>query len=50
MIGAMLAGWDEVIGCENEEEYIPMGEARIKYWKAEMKRKEEDARRQPSML
>jgi len=38
MIGCMLAGWDEVIGCEMEQEYIDIGEARIKYWTDEMKR------------
>jgi len=38
MIGCMLAGWDEVIGCEMEQEYIDIGEARIKYWYDDMKR------------
>lgn len=33
MIGAMQAGWDEIIGIELSEEYIPIAEARLKYWK-----------------
>lgn len=33
MIGAMQAGWDEIIGVELSEEYIPIAEARLKYWK-----------------
>lgn len=32
MIGALQAGWEEVIGVELTEEYIPIAEARIKYW------------------
>lgn len=32
MIGAMLAGWDEVIGIEREEQYVRIAEARLKWW------------------
>lgn len=32
MIGALQAGWDYVEGIELTEEYIPIAEARIKYW------------------
>ena len=32
MIGAMRAGWDEVLGIEREKEYVEIAEARIKYW------------------
>jgi DNA modification methylase len=32
MIGALQAGWDYVEGVELTEEYIPIAEARIKYW------------------
>ena len=32
MIGAGLAGWEEVIGIEMEKEYIEIAEARLKYW------------------
>ena len=31
-IGAMLAGWEEIVGIELEEQYVPIGEARMKYW------------------
>ena len=34
MIGAMLAGWDEVVGIEREEEYVRIAEARLKWWAA----------------
>lgn len=36
MIGAMLAGWDEVIGIEREAEYCEIGRARIEYWSTQM--------------
>lgn len=32
MIGAMLAGWDEVIGVELTPEHIPIAKARLAYW------------------
>lgn len=32
MIGALQAGWSYVEGVELTEEYIPIAEARIKYW------------------
>jgi site-specific DNA-methyltransferase (adenine-specific) len=32
MIGALQAGWEHVEGVELTEEYIPIAEARIKYW------------------
>lgn len=32
MIGALQAGWEYVEGVELTEEYIPISEARIKYW------------------
>ena len=34
MIGAMRAGWDEVLGIERETKYIEIAEARIKQWKS----------------
>lgn len=40
MIGALQAGWDYVEGVELTEEYIPIAEARIKYW-LEQKTQEE---------
>jgi len=35
MIGAMLAGWDEIIGVEQDTEhgYVAIAEARIDWWK-----------------
>ena len=36
MIGALQAGWEYVEGVELTEEYIPIAEARIKYWLEQM--------------
>jgi hypothetical protein len=32
MIGCLLAGWDEVIGIEVEEIYLPVTHARLAFW------------------
>jgi hypothetical protein len=32
MIGARLAGWDTIDGIEMTDDYIPIAEARIKWW------------------
>lgn len=32
MIGAYLAGWDEIVGIEREAEYIPINAARRQFW------------------
>lgn len=32
MIGAYLAGWDEIVGVELTPEYIPIAESRLKWW------------------
>ena len=32
MIGAMLAGWEDVVGVELTPEYIPIAEARLSFW------------------
>jgi hypothetical protein len=32
MIGALLAGWEEVVGIEKEPQYVSIAEARIKHW------------------
>ena len=32
MIGAMLAGWQHIQGCESEPEYIEIAEARLHHW------------------
>jgi len=34
MIGAILAGWDEVIGVELLPEHVEMAKARLAYWAA----------------
>jgi hypothetical protein len=28
----MLAGWEEVVGIEQSEEYTRIGEARVRFW------------------
>jgi site-specific DNA-methyltransferase (adenine-specific) len=33
VIGAMMAGWEEVVGIEQDAEYCEIGRARIAYWK-----------------
>lgn len=38
MIGALLAGWDEVVGIELEAEYVEIAEARLKNWITPSKR------------
>jgi len=32
MIGAMLAGWEEVVGVERDPEYTSIAEVRLAYW------------------
>jgi hypothetical protein len=32
MAGALLAGWDEIVGVEQDEEYCKIAEARLKFW------------------
>jgi len=32
MIGAHLAGWEEIVGIEREEEYVEIAEARVGHW------------------
>lgn len=32
MIGAMRAGWDEVVGIEREAEYVEIARARLSRW------------------
>ena len=34
IIGALRAGWDEVVGIELDADYCAIGVARIKYWQA----------------
>lgn len=33
MIGAYLAGWEEIVGIEMSQEYCDIGEMRLKWWK-----------------
>jgi hypothetical protein len=33
-IGAYLAGWEEIVGVEQDAEYCRIGEARVKFWSA----------------
>jgi len=32
MIGSFLAGWEEIVGIEMEQEYVEIAEARLKHW------------------
>jgi len=32
MIGAHLAGWEEIVGVEMEREYVEIARARLAYW------------------
>ncbi len=43
MIGAALAGWDEVVGIEMTPEYLPIAEARLVWWTAHPGEVEGDA-------
>lgn len=38
MIGAMQAGWDEIVGIEQEQEYVEIGLKRIAYWQAKIEK------------
>ena len=38
MIGALLAGWDEVVGIERETEYCEIAEARLRFWEQQRSR------------
>jgi len=44
MIGALQAGWEYVEGVELTEEYIPIAEARIKYWLGQKDKDDEQER------
>ena len=32
MIGALLAGWEEIVGIEKESEYVGLARARLAWW------------------
>lgn len=32
MVGAALAGWDQIVGVEGEREYVDIGRARLRWW------------------
>jgi site-specific DNA-methyltransferase (adenine-specific) len=49
MIGALQAGWEYVEGVELTEEYIPIAEARIKYW-LEQKEVEDNQPQQTALV
>ena len=40
MIGALLAGWESVIGIEMETEYVEIAEARLAHWASKPVQKE----------
>ena len=37
MIGALLAGWDEIVGVEGEADYAKIGRTRLAWWEQRMK-------------
>ena len=37
MIGAMLAGWEEIVGVEMSEEYCEIAKARLEWWREKSK-------------
>lgn len=50
MIGATLAGWDEVVGIEREAEYVEIAEKRLAYWQEKRQNKAKEADSQMSLL
>lgn len=50
MIGATLAGWDEVVGIEREVEYVEIAEKRLAYWREQREEKVKEAESQMSLL
>jgi len=36
-IGAMLAGFEEIVAIEMSEEYCEIGESRMRWWEAKMR-------------
>jgi site-specific DNA-methyltransferase (adenine-specific) len=48
VIGALLAGWDEVIGIEIDDEYRRIAEARIAHWVARGAPKPKATRKTPA--
>jgi DNA modification methylase len=39
MIGAIQAGWDEVVGIEISEEYVEIAKRRLAYYASKMPRR-----------
>ena len=35
MIGALLAGWDEIVGIEQDAHYCKISKLRLEYWRKE---------------
>ena len=42
MIGCILSGWNEIIGIEREQEYVTIGEARLKFWSTKYQKEKSD--------
>jgi hypothetical protein len=36
MIGAHLAGWEDIVGVELEQEHVDIGQARLEWWTRQM--------------
>jgi hypothetical protein len=47
-IGAMQAGWDEVVGIEREAEYVEIARRRAEYWTGQ--REPEPTMRQQELI
>jgi DNA modification methylase len=47
VIGALLAGWDEVVGVEMSQEYIAIATARLKHWAKRTAPKKKTTKPQP---
>jgi DNA modification methylase len=39
MIGCLLAGWDEVVGIEQDADYCRIGSARLEHWSSQIRSK-----------
>lgn len=42
VIGAMMAGWDEIVAVEIDPEHVEVAEKRVRFWQAQMEHHESD--------
>jgi hypothetical protein len=43
MVGAALAGWDDITGIEMNQDYVTIAVARLKHWKEQNEAAKRDA-------